>query len=44
LHAERISPIRVADPCGVIDHYDRHFDLKSSEAEKGQLVEYLKSL
>ena len=28
----------------VIDHYDRHFNLKLSETEKGQLIEYLKSL
>jgi hypothetical protein len=28
----------------VIDHYDRHLNLKLSESEKGQLIEYLKSL
>jgi len=28
----------------VVDHYDRHFSLRLSAAEKGQLIEYLKSL
>jgi cytochrome c peroxidase len=35
---------RFANYRAVIDHYDRHFKLKLSETEKGQLIEYLKSL
>ncbi len=28
----------------VVAHYDRHFDLKLTETEKGHLIDYLKSL
>jgi cytochrome c peroxidase len=35
---------RFASYRAVIDHYDRHLNLKLSESEKGQLIEYLKSL
>jgi CxxC motif-containing protein (DUF1111 family) len=28
----------------VVNHYDRHFALRLTEEEKGQLIEYLKSL
>jgi hypothetical protein len=35
---------RFADYRTVVDHYDRHLKLGLSEQEKGELVEYLKSL
>jgi hypothetical protein len=35
---------RFADLSGVVGHYDQHFDLKLTPAEKTDLVEYLKSL
>ena len=28
----------------VVDHYDRHLELKLTDAEKGELIEYLKSI
>ncbi|MEF0941862.1 hypothetical protein [Rhizobium sp. BR 362] len=28
----------------VVDHYDRHLDLKLTDQEKGELIEYLKSI
>jgi hypothetical protein len=35
---------RFADYLAVVDHYDQHFRLGLSEAEKNDLVEFLKSL
>jgi hypothetical protein len=35
---------RFADYRAVVDHYDRHFRLNLTEAEKSELVEYLKSI
>jgi hypothetical protein len=35
---------RFADLSAVVEHYDQHFDLKLTPAEKTDLVEYLKSL
>jgi len=35
---------RFATLDAVIDHYDNHFKLKLSDAQKRELVEYLKSL
>lgn len=35
---------RFADYAAVVDHYDRHFRLGLSAGEKGDLMEYLKSL
>jgi mono/diheme cytochrome c family protein len=35
---------RFADLAQVVDHYDRHFSLRLSAAEKTALIEYLKSL
>jgi fructose-bisphosphate aldolase class 1 len=35
---------RFADYRAVVDHYDGHFRLGLSEQEKGDLIEYLKSL
>lgn len=33
-----------ADLAAVVDHYDRHFGLNLTPAQKGDLVEYLKTL
>jgi len=35
---------RFATLADVVDHYDRHFRLGLTESEKGDLVEFLKSL
>ena len=35
---------RFATLNAVVDHYDRHFNLQLTTAEKNELVEYLKSL
>ncbi|MEP6767109.1 MAG: hypothetical protein ABJC61_00470 [Acidobacteriota bacterium] len=35
---------RFADYRAVVEHYDRHFGLRLSDQEKGELIEYLKSL
>ncbi len=35
---------RFSDYRAVVEHYDRHFSLRLSDQEKGELVEYLKSL
>ena len=35
---------RFATLDGVVEHYDGHFDLNLTEQEKGDLIEYLKSI
>jgi hypothetical protein len=35
---------RFADYRAVVDHYDRHLSLRLTEAQKSELIEYLKSL
>ena len=35
---------RFASLADVVEHYDRHFDLKLTDKEKADLIAYLKSL